>query len=76
MNKKYISTELEKRGVYFDFFWHEDAGQALRFLYKTDKGSVYWNALLPIDDEKDAEFVNFVEANYRRLRVETGSAGT
>lgn len=66
MNKKYIADELNKRGVPFAFFWHKDEGPALRFTY-IDGGLKYWNALLPIDDESDPKFVDFVEANYKRI---------
>jgi hypothetical protein len=69
MNKDYIGKELKNRGVGFGFFWHGDSGPALRFMY-TDNGKLmYWNALLPIDDESDAAFVDFVEQNYKRLKV-------
>jgi hypothetical protein len=68
MNKRYIADELKKRNIPVTFFWHEDAGPALRFFYHDpEKGDMHWNALLPMDDESDAEFVDFVEVNYQRL---------
>ena len=67
MNKQYINSELKKRGISVTFFWQGNAGPALRFYTGKSGNEAYWNALLPIDDESDAAFVDFVEANYKRL---------
>lgn len=66
MNKNYINGELIKRGVYVSFYWHDDMGPALFFDTKQEGDQRFWHALLPIDDESDAKFVDFVEFNYRK----------
>ena len=61
MNKEYIHSELTKRNIAHEFKW-TDAGeivQLIKCVYPV--GGSTWNALLPIDDEQDEAFVDFVE---------------
>ena len=67
MTDTYIASELAKRKVPVRFFWESDQGPALQFYTGKSGNQAYWNALLPIDDESDARFVDFVESNYKRL---------
>lgn len=72
MNKVFIGNELHKRGVEVEFFM-TPSGPAIRFVIPSIPPK-YWNALLPIDDESDPNFVDFVESYYQKyypIRVDT-----
>jgi hypothetical protein len=67
MNTEYIQTELEKHGRY-PFFYSHPAGTAVRVKMNNPvTNEDYLNALLPLDDKDDAEFVAFFLSELRRL---------
>lgn len=57
MNRKWISSELWKRGVPHRILWSE-GGPYVAF-------GASWGAFIPIDDAEDANFVAFVEKSYK-----------
>lgn len=64
MNKDYILRELTKREIIVDWV-PTDIGPVVRFPYLKGSEFLYWNCLVPLDDESDKAFVDFVEQQHR-----------